>query len=84
MESHANSLITNGLIDSTYQRGYDVILCKLNLNTVPLTQNMGFTGVSPAALSAQAADGKSKTLHKWPDITLRKWFWDKPLYLRHF
>ena len=52
MESHANSLITNGLIDSTYQRGYDVILCKLNLNMVPLAQNMGFTGVSPAALSA--------------------------------
>ena len=52
MESYANSLITDGLIDSTYQRGYDVILCKLNLNTVPLTQNMGFTTVSPAALSA--------------------------------
>ena len=46
------SLITNGLIDSTFQRGYDVILYKLNLNTVPITQNMGFTGVSPAALSA--------------------------------
>ena len=52
MESHANGLITNGLIDSTYQRGYDVILCKLNLNTAPLTQNMGFPGVSPVALSA--------------------------------
>ena len=52
MESHANSLITDGLIDSTYQRGYDVIICKLNFNTAPLTQNMGFTGVSPAALSA--------------------------------
>ena len=52
MESHANGLITNGLIVSTYQRGYDVILCKLNLNTVPLTQNMGFPGVSPVALSA--------------------------------
>ena len=84
MEFHANSLIANGLIDSTHQRGYDVILFKLNLNTAPLTQNMGFIGVSPAALSAQAADGKSKTLHKWPDITLRKRFWDKPLYRRHF
>ena len=52
MESHANSLIINGLMDSTYQRGYDVIICKLNLNTIPLTQTMGFTGVSPAALSA--------------------------------
>ena len=49
-----------------------------------LTQNMGFTGVSPAALSTEAADGKSKTLHKWSDITLRKWFLDKSLYLRHF
>ena len=51
MESSAKSLFTNGLIDSTFQRGYDVILCKLNPNTVPLTQNMGFTGVPPAALS---------------------------------
>ena len=56
MEFHANSLIANGLIDSTYQRGYDVILFKLNLNTAPLTQNMGFIGVSPAASSAQATD----------------------------
>ena len=84
MESHANSFITNGQIDSTYQRGYDVILCKLELNTVPLTQNLGFTSVSPAALSALVAHGKSKTLHKWPDITLRKWFWDKASYLWHF
>ena len=42
MESHANGLITNGLIDSTYQRGYDVILCKLNLNTAPLTHKQRF------------------------------------------
>ena len=83
MESHANSLITNGQFDSTHQCGYDVILCKLNLNTVPLTQNLGFTGLSQAALSAQAADGKSKIPREWPDFTSRKWFWDKTLYLWH-
>ena len=83
MGSHANNLITNGLIDPTYRRGYDVILCKLDLNTVPLTQNLGFTSVSPAALSAPVADDKSKTPHKWPDIISRKWFWDKALYLWH-
>ena len=46
METHANSLFTNGLIDPTHRRGYEVILCKLDLNTVPLTQNPGFP-VSP-------------------------------------
>ena len=48
MESQANKLITNGQIDSTFQRVYVVILCKLDLNTVPLTQNLGIAGVSPA------------------------------------
>ena len=78
MESYADSLIINGVIDPTYWRGCDaVILCKLDLNTIPLTQKLGFTSISPAALSAQAADGKSKTLHKWPNIALRNWFRDK-------
>ena len=52
MESHENGLSANGQIDSTYQRGYDVFLCKLGLNIVPFIQNLGFTGVSPAAPSA--------------------------------
>ena len=56
MESRANGRITNDQIDSTYQRGYDVILCKLGLNEVPFTQNLGFTGDYPAAPSAQATD----------------------------
>ena len=63
MEPHANRLITNDQIDSTYQREHDVILCKLDLNPVPLTQDLGFTGVSPGTLCAQVADSKRKTLH---------------------
>ena len=68
MESHANSLITNGQINSTYQRGYDVILCKLDLNIVPLTQDLGFTGVSKAAFSKAALTAQTSEVQNSPQM----------------
>ena len=83
MESHAKSLITKGLIDPTYRRGYGHSM-QMRPQYSPINTKPGVHRCLPSRVKCAGSWRLEQNSPQMAWYRIRKWFWEKALYLWHF